>query len=135
MTYRSSSESETEAIGGLLAATASPGDVLLLSGTLGAGKTVLVRGFLHALGFHGPVRSPTFNLIQTFDTTPPVVHADLYRLHSAEGLGLEDYLSDSIALIEWPERAPGFFGRQFTEVRIQVCSENGREIIVEQIRG
>ena len=135
MTYQTNCETDTEAIGAMLAASASPGDVLLLSGNLGAGKTVLVRGFLRALGFDGPVRSPTFNLIQTFETTPPVVHADLYRVQSAEGLGLEVYLNDSVALIEWPERAPGFFGRAYTEVRIRVCSESGREIEVEQIRG
>ncbi len=83
------------------------GDVVLLDGPLGAGKTTWVRGLLAALGFDGPVRSPTFNLIQTFETDPPVMHADLYRVKSYEGIGLEDYLETHLCLIEWPDRAEG----------------------------
>lgn len=80
------------------------GDVVLLSGELGAGKTTFVRGLLLALRQVGPVRSPTFNIIQTFETDPPVMHADLYRLKTALGLGLEDYLDTHLCLIEWPDR-------------------------------
>lgn len=80
---------------------------MLLKGELGAGKTTLVRGVLEGLGFDGPVRSPTFNLIQTFDTKPPVMHADLYRLKSAIGVGLEDYLDTHLCLVEWPDRLGG----------------------------
>jgi len=83
------------------------GDVVLLEGPLGAGKTTWVRGLLAGLGYLGPVRSPTFNLIQTFDTTPPVMHADLYRVASHEGIGIEDYLDAHLTLIEWPDRAAG----------------------------
>jgi tRNA threonylcarbamoyladenosine biosynthesis protein TsaE len=79
------------------------GDIVLLYGPLGAGKTTLVRGLMGALG-ESTVRSPTFNLIQTFPTSPPVMHADLYRLASAHGLGLEDYFESHLCLIEWPER-------------------------------
>jgi tRNA threonylcarbamoyladenosine biosynthesis protein TsaE len=102
-------ESATRDLGASLAPRLVAGDVVLLSGELGAGKTTLVRGLLVALGVAEPVRSPTFNLIQVFSTTPPVVHADLYRLKSAEGLGLEDYLDTHILLIEWPDRARNFF--------------------------
>lgn len=77
-----------------------------LEGPLGAGKTTLVRGLLEALGHEGPVRSPTFNLLQAFDTDPPVLHADLYRVSSAEGTGLEDYLDTHVVLVEWPDRLP-----------------------------
>ena len=77
----------------------------MLSGPLGAGKTTWVRAYLHALGYLGPVRSPTYNLIQTFDTLPPVMHADLYRLKGSMGIGLEDYLDTHVCLIEWPDRA------------------------------
>ncbi len=88
-----------------MASKFQPGDIVLLSGPLGAGKTTWVRAYLHALGYLGPVRSPTYNLIQTFDTLPPVMHADLYRLKGSMGIGLEDYLDTHVCLIEWPDRA------------------------------
>ncbi len=83
------------------------GDVVLLHGDLGAGKTTLVRGALESLGFEEPVRSPTFNLLQQFETDPPVMHADLYRVKSYVGIGVEDYLETHVCLIEWPDRAEG----------------------------
>lgn len=95
---------ETEALGAELARELKAGEILLLYGPLGVGKTTLVRGLLRALGHVEPVRSPTFNLLQTFETDPPVVHADLYRLDSAEGLGLEDYFETHLCLVEWPDR-------------------------------
>ncbi|MER3496007.1 MAG: tRNA (adenosine(37)-N6)-threonylcarbamoyltransferase complex ATPase subunit type 1 TsaE, partial [Armatimonadota bacterium] len=78
-------------------------DAFLLSGELGAGKTVFARGFLGALGWEGAVRSPTYPILHPYPTSPPVLHADLYRLSSAEGIGVEDYESTHILLIEWPD--------------------------------
>ncbi len=98
-------ESATAAWAASMASKFQPGDIVLLSGPLGAGKTTWVRAYLHALGYLGPVRSPTYNLIQTFDTLPPVMHADLYRLKGSMGIGLEDYLDTHVCLIEWPDRA------------------------------
>ena len=84
------------------------GDVVLLEGELGAGKTTLVRGILAGLGWKQEVRSPTFNLLHTYpNLSPPVVHADLYRVSSWQGIGLEDYLEGSLCLVEWPDRARG----------------------------
>lgn len=80
------------------------GDIVLLNGELGAGKTTFVRGALEGLGFHDAVRSPTFNLIQTFATDPPVMHADLYRVEKATGIGLEEYFETHLCFIEWPDR-------------------------------
>lgn len=79
------------------------GDIVLLHGELGAGKTTFVRGALAELGITEGVRSPTFNLLQVFETTPPVLHADLYRLTAAQGIGLEDYLESHLCFVEWPE--------------------------------
>lgn len=84
--------------------------ILYLQGDLGAGKTTLTRGFLRALGYHGPVRSPTFTLIESYDINQQkIFHVDLYRLNSPEEIefiGLRDYFTDDvIGLIEWPERA------------------------------
>jgi tRNA threonylcarbamoyladenosine biosynthesis protein TsaE len=106
-TFLARDEAGTRAVGADLAIQLRAGDVVFLEGELGAGKTTLVRGLLEALGHDGPVRSPTFNLVQTFSTDPPVMHADLYRVRSYEGIGLEDYLDTHLCLVEWPDRAEG----------------------------
>jgi tRNA threonylcarbamoyladenosine biosynthesis protein TsaE len=100
-------EATMRSLGSLFAQRWGAGDVVLLEGELGAGKTTLVRGVLEGLGYEYSVRSPTFNLIQTFPTHPPVVHSDLYRVQTYEGIGLEDYLDSHLCLIEWPDRAVG----------------------------
>jgi tRNA threonylcarbamoyladenosine biosynthesis protein TsaE len=84
-----------------------PGDTVYLYGDLGAGKTTLVRGFVESHGEQKTVRSPTFNLLQVFETNPPVLHADLYRVKNHHGLGIEDYLETHVCFIEWPDRAKG----------------------------
>jgi tRNA threonylcarbamoyladenosine biosynthesis protein TsaE len=105
--YHVPDEAAMRKLGIELGARWQPGDLILLEGPLGAGKTTLVRGYIESLGHADLVRSPTFNLIQTFDTTPPVMHADLYRLATWQGIGLEDYLDSHVCLIEWPDRAAG----------------------------
>lgn len=102
----------TEAFGRALAGRARPGDVIALSGPLGAGKTSIARGLLAALGLEGEAPSPSFAIVQPYDppeVTLPVLHVDLYRIDDsaeAEELGLEDARSDSLLLVEWPERLP-----------------------------
>ncbi|MEI9887832.1 MAG: tRNA (adenosine(37)-N6)-threonylcarbamoyltransferase complex ATPase subunit type 1 TsaE [Rhizomicrobium sp.] len=99
----------TEALGARIAAGLHIGDAVALEGDLGAGKTTLARAILHALGVTEAVPSPTFTLVQTYDTARlPVRHYDLYRIESpseVEELGLEEALDEGAALIEWPERA------------------------------
>ncbi len=100
-------EAELSATATSLAAALRPGDVIALSGDLGAGKTTFARGVLRGLGWVGEVPSPSFTLVQTYDTDPPVWHVDLYRLESAdeaEALGLDDVWDTAAVLIEWPER-------------------------------
>jgi tRNA threonylcarbamoyladenosine biosynthesis protein TsaE len=96
------------AIGARLASVLRAGDVIALSGELGAGKTTLARAILEALGHRAEVPSPTFTLVQTYpDLSLPIAHADLYRLdhpRQAEALALDDWLLDGALLIEWPER-------------------------------
>jgi tRNA threonylcarbamoyladenosine biosynthesis protein TsaE len=99
----------TERLGGALAAQLRAGDAVALFGTLGAGKTTLARGVLRGLGFGGDVASPTFPIVQVYDTAPPLWHVDLYRIdHDDElaELGLDDARHDAALLIEWPERLP-----------------------------
>ena len=102
-------ESETDRVASELALLIQPGEVVFLKGPLGVGKTRFVKGFAKSLGFEGQVKSPTFNLVLLYDSDPPILHSDLYRVQSASGLGIEDYLDDHICMIEWPERDPEFF--------------------------
>lgn len=102
-------EAGLAALGARLAGVLRGGDVVALSGELGAGKTTLARGILAALGHEGEVPSPTFTLVQTYPhLAPPVAHVDLYRLGApaeVEALALDDWLDAGGALlIEWPER-------------------------------
>jgi len=97
--------------------------IIYLRGDLGAGKTTLVRGLLRALGHRGPVRSPTYTLIEPYeDLVPPIHHLDLYRLGDPEELdylGLRDLLGgESLLLVEWPERGAGALPPPDLEVRI-----------------
>jgi tRNA threonylcarbamoyladenosine biosynthesis protein TsaE len=101
-------EAATLAVGARLASLLKPGDVVTMTGDLGAGKTTLVRGLLQALGHEGEVPSPSFAIVQPYEELdPPVWHADLYRLEDRSELaelGL-DSLGDSVLVVEWPERA------------------------------
>jgi len=100
-------EAATLALGTMLATQLQRGDMLTLSGDLGAGKTTLSRGILRALGHDGPVPSPTFTLVQHYETGGLMVaHFDLYRLSDHDEifeLGLDDALADGVVLVEWPE--------------------------------
>jgi tRNA threonylcarbamoyladenosine biosynthesis protein TsaE len=101
------SEADTAALGAELARLARAGDVIALSGPLGAGKTALARGFLAGAGHVGEVPSPTFAIVQPYEELEtPVVHADLYRLeHPTELLELGlDAAADVVLLVEWPDR-------------------------------
>ena len=101
-------EEATMAAGAMLAKVVRAGDVITLSGPLGAGKTSFARGFLAALGHQGEVPSPSFAIVQPYEhLDPPVWHADLYRIEEEgelDELGLDD-LADAVLLVEWPEQA------------------------------
>ncbi len=127
-----------EEFGQRIAAGLQAGDVVALSGGLGAGKTTLSRAMLAALGYQSEVPSPTFTIIETYDPPAvklPVVHADFYRLQSpaeAEEIGLDDYRDGAVLLAEWPENAGGFSHEPgCLSVRLEIAG-NGRIAIVEQ---
>jgi tRNA threonylcarbamoyladenosine biosynthesis protein TsaE len=127
----------TAALGQRIAAALRPGDVVALSGGLGAGKTTLARAIIAALGHAGEVPSPSFAIIETYDPPAvrlPLVHADFYRLErpeEAEELGLDDYRHGAALLAEWPEQAGGFAHEPAClSIRIETA-ETGRIAIVE----
>lgn len=107
-------EAATAALAAHLATQARAGDVLALSGDLGAGKTAFARAFVRSLpgGEDEEVPSPTFTLVQIYETEPaPVWHFDLYRLEGPEEvleLGIDEAFADGISLIEWPDRLGGY---------------------------
>ena len=127
------SAAETEALGARIAERLMPGDVVVLSGDLGTGKTTLVRGACRALGFTGPVTSPTFTIGQRYRGAACwVSHLDLYRLAGLEGEDpalLDDYLTpDSIAFVEWPAAATGRLAGPAVEARLSHAGGDRREI-------
>jgi tRNA threonylcarbamoyladenosine biosynthesis protein TsaE len=129
------SAAETEAAGERLAAGLVAGDVVVVSGDLGAGKTTLIRGACRALGVEGPVTSPTFTIGQRYDGRLPVSHLDLYRLGGLAGEDpalLDDYLDPaSVAFLEWPAIAePELAGRRVLEVRLAHLGDDRRRIEV-----
>ena len=132
MTERTRSAAETEALGGRLAAELGRGDVVLVSGELGAGKTTLIRGAARALGVREPVTSPTFTIGHTYSGRLPVSHLDLYRLAELDQEDpalLEDYLTpDSVSFIEWPAAAEPWLDRVTRRVEIRHAGGDEREI-------
>jgi len=119
------SAAETEALGARLAEGLAAGDVVLLSGDVGTGKTTLIRGACRALGVAGPITSPTFTIGHRYEGGRlPVSHLDLYRLGGLDGEDpalLDDYLrSDGVAFVEWPTIAePDMGAKQIVAVRIE----------------
>ena len=104
------------------------GDVIALTGDLGAGKTCLVKGIAAGLGITQEITSPTFTVIHEY---PPLAHVDLYRLESAYGIGLEDYLGGQwITVIEWAEKIRALLPDHTKWIRMEVVDETTRRIEV-----
>ena len=134
-------ETAMQVLGHKLLLQMSCGGIITLTGELGAGKSVLARAIIHAAGFKGRVKSPTYTLVESYAIEKPVnairriAHLDLYRLADPEELhylGFDDVLTDhDLALIEWPERA----GSQYFKATLHICIEyldtGGRKVLID----
>ncbi len=123
----------TEAFGASLAPFVRAGDVITLSGPLGAGKTSVARGLLAALGLAGEAPSPSFAIVQPYDPPEmrlPVLHVDLYRVEDAdelEELGLDD-VGDALLLVEWPDRAGAGRWPEALVLALALRPDGGRDL-------
>jgi tRNA threonylcarbamoyladenosine biosynthesis protein TsaE len=126
----------TRALGEALGLVVEPGDVILLSGDLGAGKTTLVQGLARGLSVSDAVQSPTFTFVHLHEGRVPLAHVDLYRIGDAEelaDLGLDDLLyGDGVAAVEWGERFLPYFAQGSLDITLSYppAGEEGRQVTV-----
>jgi len=136
-----SSEEALQELGACFAPLAGSQLLLTLSGDLGAGKTTLVRGILRGTGYDGPVKSPTFSLVEPYELpSGNIFHFDLYRLNNAEELefiGMREYLAaKALCVVEWPEKAANFL--PIADIHITITrTEKGRKVMIrtQTVRG
>ncbi len=127
----------SHALGARLAAVARPGDVIALSGPLGAGKTSIARGLLAALGLEAEAPSPSFAIVQPYDPPEvrfPVLHVDLYRIDDpseASELGLDDARHDSLLIVEWPERLPAQYWHDALWLTLSIEPDGARGLTAQ----
>ena len=137
MTFHTSTPEETQALAARLAAALAPGDVVTVSGDLGAGKTTFVRGAAQALGVTDRVTSPTFTIGHRYDGRVRIAHLDLYRfagVSAAEWGDLEPYFDDALVFVEWPEAAGDELPAPRARVRMRHDGEGRRVIEIEAER-
>ena len=135
----SRSAAQTKRLGACLAQLLAPGDLILLQGPFGAGKTVFTQGIAAGLGIKEPVTSPSFTLVNEYrhDGRLPLFHLDLYRVDSsteALELGLDEYIEGGgVTVVEWPQRAETAFPLEHLLVRFALASNSQRRLIAEAI--
>ena len=140
----SHSAEQTREVGARLGRRLRAGDLVLLHGDLGAGKTTLAQGIARGLGVADHVQSPTFTLVNEHEggpaDGPPIrlYHVDLYRLAGAEDLasfGFDDYLApaDGVSVVEWPERAASHLPDDYLLVRLETLGEGKRRLVIEPV--
>lgn len=136
ITVRTRSAEETRSVGRALGEAARPGDVLLLIGELGTGKTTFVQGYAAGVGVTEPVASPSYTIMHTYEGRYPMLHVDLYRLERAQevvDLGLDDLLDPPwVVAIEWGEKAGPLVTDDFLEVQV-LWVDGGDEVRLLQL--
>lgn len=135
--FLTTSESETAACAENLARRLKVGDVVMLYGELGAGKTAFTRAIVRHFSPTITTTSPTFSLINVYPTVPVIYHFDLYRIRTENDLvdlGLDEYLDSSgIVIIEWADKCRRMHPNHYYRVELSIMSENEREIVIEEI--
>ncbi len=142
MIYNSNSPKETENIAKAFSKELKPGDVICLNGDLGTGKTAFVQGLVKALGYAEPISSPTFTIVNCYETESlPIYHFDVYRIEDPDEMyeiGYEEYVyGDGISLIEWSEKIKEILPCDRYEVVIEKDykkHEDYRKITIERIQ-
>lgn len=137
--FISQSEDQTQAFAQEIAPQLKNNDVICLQGDLGAGKTSFCRELIRALTKNNmEVPSPTFTLVQTYESDPPIWHYDLYRIEDSEEIyeiGWEEAIANGIVLVEWPERLGDNFPDQYYELKIKILDKTTREFSLKQVTG
>ncbi|MEK7615308.1 MAG: tRNA (adenosine(37)-N6)-threonylcarbamoyltransferase complex ATPase subunit type 1 TsaE [Patescibacteria group bacterium] len=141
MQYRSNTPEQTKKIAAEVAQTLKAGDVLFLEGNLGSGKTTFVQGLVEAFRYDGPVRSPTFAIMNVYPTSHPtiqkIVHVDLYRLADASELrtlALEECLEDpnALVIVEWPHLLEPLIKKPYTKITFAFLENEARLLTIEK---
>ena len=138
MEVRTASAAETERLGRRVGAALRRGDLLLLEGELGAGKTTLTQGIAQGAQVDGYVHSPTFVLAHRYDGRLPLFHLDLYRTDGGlevHDLGVEEMLEAGAVVVEWADRAPEMFPRERLELRLRFGASPEERRIAATARG
>ena len=133
--FISNSDSDTKELAAKITSFLKPGDVVLLTGDLGAGKTTFVGGALLSLGYKDHVVSPTFNILKCyFEVKPPVFHIDAYRLEDQNhDIGLEEFIEgNGITFVEWPIYIPELIPARHLEISLVRIDDNKRRIIISE---
>ena len=137
LTARTKSADDTRALAAELAAVTRPGDLVLLAGDLGAGKTTFVQGFGRALSVEEPITSPTFVIVHTYEGAFPIVRVDAYRLEYLQellDLGLGELLDhEGVTLIEWGDAVIPALPPEFLEVRLELGDDDDARVV--RLRG
>ncbi|WP_378956109.1 tRNA (adenosine(37)-N6)-threonylcarbamoyltransferase complex ATPase subunit type 1 TsaE [Pelosinus sp. sgz500959] len=139
LNFKSNSPEETVAFGQSLAKVLGPGQVICLAGDLGAGKTLLVQGLSRALGIEDAVTSPTFTILNVYESNFPIYHFDLYRLNYAEELfdiGFYEYTeAKGLSIIEWPDKFPEELPNEYLWIEITTNENINERIFHVRARG
>lgn len=137
MVARTKSVDETRTLAAAVAQLAAVGDLFLLAGDLGAGKTAFVQGFGRALGVTEPITSPTFTLVQRYEGQLVIHHMDVYRLeqtHEVLDLGFGEMLDDGVVLVEWGDAVVPVMPRDYLDVRLGFSDGDGDDVRIVTVR-